>query len=110
MIYFCKAMAPVRSRNILKITVLKLSLVKSNGVHQPLTESYPMKNILDVMLLRKRILLIFSQVNKKNQGQFDMIIIEDSHQAIISQEMFEAVQNLKGNITNKEININGICF
>lgn len=47
---------------------------------------------------------------KENQGQIDTIIIENSHQAIISQEMFEAVQNLKGNITNKEINIRGICF
>lgn len=47
---------------------------------------------------------------KENQGQIDTIIIENSHQSIISQEMFEAVQNLKGNITNKEININGICF
>ncbi|KAF5032566.1 hypothetical protein DSECCO2_615910 [anaerobic digester metagenome] len=47
---------------------------------------------------------------EENQGQIDTVIIENSHQAIISQEMFEAVQNLKGNITNKEININGICF
>jgi site-specific DNA recombinase len=37
---------------------------------------------------------------KENQGQIDTIIIENSHQAIISQEIFEALQNLKGNITN----------
>ena len=47
---------------------------------------------------------------EENQGQIDTVIIENSHQAIISQEMFEAVQNLKGNIKNKEMNINGICF
>ncbi len=35
---------------------------------------------------------------KENRGQTDVIIIENSHQAIISQEMFDAVQNLKGNI------------
>ncbi len=47
---------------------------------------------------------------KENQGQIDTIIIENAHQAIISQEMFEAVQNLKGNIKNKEVNINEIHF
>ncbi|WP_368489228.1 recombinase family protein [Clostridium sp. BJN0013] len=47
---------------------------------------------------------------KESQGQIDMIIIEDSHQAIISQEMFNAVQNLKGNIKSKEVTINEICF
>ena len=47
---------------------------------------------------------------KENQGQIDMIIIENAHQAIISQEMFDAVQNLKGNIKNKEVNINEIRF
>lgn len=47
---------------------------------------------------------------EENQGQIDTIIIENAHQAIISQEVFEAVQNLKGNIKNKEMNINGICF
>lgn len=47
---------------------------------------------------------------EENQGQIDTVIIENSRQAIISQEIFEAVQNLKGNLTNKEININGICF
>ncbi len=40
---------------------------------------------------------------EKNQGQIDTDIIKNSHQAIISQEMFKAVQNLKGNIKNKEI-------
>lgn len=40
---------------------------------------------------------------KENQGQIDTIIIENAHQAIISQEVFGAVQNLKGNINNKEI-------
>ncbi|WP_235839326.1 recombinase family protein [Clostridium sp. Marseille-P2415] len=35
---------------------------------------------------------------EENQGQIDTIIIKNSHQAIISQEMFETVQNLKGNI------------
>ncbi|MGC4018873.1 MAG: recombinase family protein [Muricomes sp.] len=43
-------------------------------------------------------------------GQIYAIIIENSHQAIISQEVFDAVQNLKGNIKNKEVNIKGICF
>lgn len=47
---------------------------------------------------------------KENQGQIDTIIIETAHQAIISQEVFEAVQNLKGNINDKEVIINGICF
>lgn len=47
---------------------------------------------------------------EENQGQIDVIIIENSHQAIISQEMFESVQNLKGNIKNKEVNINEIRF
>lgn len=47
---------------------------------------------------------------KENQGQIDTIIIEDSHQAIISQKVFQTVQNLKGNIKNKEIKINEICF
>lgn len=40
---------------------------------------------------------------KENQGQIDTLIIENFHQAIISQEVFDAVQNLKGNIKNKEI-------
>ncbi len=53
------------SRNILKITVSRLSLARSNGVHQPLTEFYPTKNILAAMLLQKLILQISSQVNKK---------------------------------------------
>lgn len=52
----------------------------------------------------------FTGKQEENQGQIDMVIIENSHQAIISREMFEAVQNLKGNITNKEINISGICL
>lgn len=47
---------------------------------------------------------------KENQRQIDMIIIEDSHQAIISQGVFDDVQNLKGNIKNKEVNIRVICF
>jgi len=47
---------------------------------------------------------------KENQGQIDTIIIENSHQAIISQEIFDDVQNLKVNIKNKEINIKRICF
>ena len=33
---------------------------------------------------------------KENQGQIDTIVIENSHQPIISQEVFEAVQKLKG--------------
>lgn len=49
---------------------------------------------------------------KLNHSQFlgygrdengNLVIIEE-------EEMFEAVQNLKGNIKNKEMNINGICF
>lgn len=40
---------------------------------------------------------------KENQCQIDTLIIENFHQAIISQEVFDAVQNLKGNIKNKEI-------
>ena len=47
---------------------------------------------------------------EENQGQVHTTIIENSHQAIISQEVFDAVQNLKGNIKNKEVNINEICF
>lgn len=43
---------------------------------------------------------------EENQGQIGTIIIENSHQAIISQEVFGAVQNLKGNIKNKEVNVN----
>lgn len=35
---------------------------------------------------------------KENQGEIDTIIIENSHQAIISQEVFQAVQNLKGTL------------
>lgn len=31
-----------------------------------------------------------------NRGEIDVIIIKHSHQAIISQELFDAVQNLKG--------------
>lgn len=38
---------------------------------------------------------------KENQGQIDTVIIENAHQAIIRQEVFEAVQNLKGNIKGK---------
>lgn len=45
---------------------------------------------------------------KENRGQIDVIIIENSQQAIISQEVFQAVQNLKGNTMNKELNINEI--
>ncbi|QAT42327.1 recombinase family protein [Aminipila luticellarii] len=47
---------------------------------------------------------------EENQGQIDTIIIENAHQAIISQEVFEVVQNLKGNIKDKEVIINRICF
>lgn len=47
---------------------------------------------------------------KENKGQIDTIIIENAYQVIISQRVFDAIQNLKGNITNKNININGICF
>ncbi|WP_195198693.1 recombinase family protein [Faecalispora jeddahensis] len=47
---------------------------------------------------------------EESQGRIDMIIIVDSHQAIISQGVFDAVQNLKGNIKNKEVNINEIHF
>lgn len=47
---------------------------------------------------------------EENQGHIDTIIMKNAHQAIINQEMFEAVQNLKRNIKNKEMNINGICF
>lgn len=47
---------------------------------------------------------------EENRGQIDVIIIENSHQAIISQEVFEAVQNLKGNIKNEEVIINEIRF
>jgi site-specific DNA recombinase len=47
---------------------------------------------------------------EENRGQIDVIIIENSHQVIISQEMFDAVHNLKGNIKSKEVNIKGIGF
>ena len=46
----------------------------------------------------------------ENQGQIDTIIIECPHQSIISQEVFDAVQNLKGDIKNKEVNMNEIHF
>ena len=47
---------------------------------------------------------------EENQEQIDTIIIENSHPEIISQDVFDAVQNLKGKIKNKEMNINEICF
>ncbi len=66
-----------------------------------MTEFYPMKNILVVMLFEKLILLISSQVDKKKIKGRLIQIIENFHQAIISQEILEAVQNLKETLLTK---------
>ncbi len=47
---------------------------------------------------------------KNNQSDKKLKVAAYCHQAIISQGVFDAVQNLKGNIKNKEVNIKGICF
>jgi len=73
-----------------------------------LIEFYPMKNIGCNITPKTHTPNFLTGKQKKNQGQIDTIIIEKSHQAIISQEMFDAVQNLKENTKNKEININEI--
>ncbi|WP_442913607.1 recombinase family protein [Lacrimispora sp.] len=46
----------------------------------------------------------------ENNGQADVINIENSYQIIISKELFYAVQNLKENIKDNKVNINETCY
>ena len=37
----------------------------------------------------------------KNDGQLDMYLVEDAHEAIIDQETFDRVQKMKGQMKHK---------
>ncbi len=40
---------------------------------------------------------------EKNEGQLDSYLVENSHEPIISREIFELVQRMKGNIKSKQM-------